>query len=63
MILCAGAFDSPRLLMWSGIGPAAHLRAVGIEPVVDLPVGDNLIDHLLIGVVYTRSARSRPHTR
>ncbi len=38
--------------MLSGIGPAAHLRAVGIEPIVDLPVGDNLIDHLLIGVVY-----------
>jgi choline dehydrogenase len=52
VILCAGAFDSPRLLMLSGIGPAAHLRAVGIEPIVDLPVGDNLIDHLLIGVVY-----------
>ena len=53
IILCAGAFDSPRLLMLSGIGPADHLRSVGIEPLVDLPVGDNLIDHLLIGVVYT----------
>jgi choline dehydrogenase len=52
VILCAGAFDSPRLLMLSGIGPAAHLRSVGIEPIVDLPVGENLIDHLLIGVVY-----------
>lgn len=52
VILCAGAFDSPRLLMLSGIGPAAHLRSFGIEPIVDLPVGDNLIDHLLIGVVY-----------
>jgi choline dehydrogenase len=53
VILCAGAFDSPRLLMLSGIGPADHLRSVGIEPIVDLPVGENLIDHLLIGVVYT----------
>jgi choline dehydrogenase len=52
VVLCAGAFDSPRLLMLSGIGPADHLRSVGIEPLVDLPVGDNLIDHLLIGVVY-----------
>jgi choline dehydrogenase len=52
VILSAGAFDSPRLLLLSGIGPAEHLRSVGIEPIVDLPVGDNLIDHLLIGVVY-----------
>ena len=52
VIVCAGAFDSPRLLMLSGIGPAGHLRSLGIETLVDLPVGDNLIDHLLIGVVY-----------
>jgi choline dehydrogenase len=52
VILCAGAFDSPRLLLLSGIGPGAHLEAVGIVPVADLPVGDNLIDHLLVGVVY-----------
>ena len=51
-ILCAGAFDSPRLLLLSGIGPAAHLESLGIEPVADLPVGENLIDHLLIGIVY-----------
>jgi choline dehydrogenase len=38
--------------MLSGIGPGAHLEAVGIVPVADLPVGDNLIDHLLVGVVY-----------
>ncbi len=50
--LAAGAFDSPRLLMLSGIGPAEHLRSLGIDVVVDLPVGQNLIDHLLIGVVY-----------
>ena len=52
VILCAGAFDSPRLLMLSGIGPAAPLTALGIAPVADLPVGENLIDHLLIGIVY-----------
>jgi choline dehydrogenase len=52
VVLCAGAFDSPRLLMLSGIGPADHLRSLGIDAIVDLPVGRNLIDHLLIGVVY-----------
>lgn len=52
VILCAGAFDSPRLLLLSGIGPAAHLEQVGIVPIADLPVGENLIDHLLIGIVY-----------
>ncbi|MGI9252865.1 MAG: GMC family oxidoreductase [Thermomicrobiales bacterium] len=52
IVLCAGAFDSPRLLMTSGIGPAGHLADVGVAPVADLPVGENLIDHLLIGIVY-----------
>jgi choline dehydrogenase-like flavoprotein len=47
VIVCAGAIGSPRLLLLSGIGPADHLRAVGIEPVHDLPgVGSNLQDHL-----------------
>ena len=46
VILCAGTFNSPQLLMLSGIGPAAHLREFGIAPVVDLPVGRNLQDHL-----------------
>ena len=46
IVLCAGALNSPKLLMLSGIGPADHLRAQGIDPVVDLPgVGENLMDH------------------
>ena len=53
VILSAGAFESPRVLMLSGIGPADHLSAQGIAPALDLPVGNNLIDHLLIGIVYT----------
>ena len=46
VIVCAGTFNSPQLLMLSGIGPAAHLRQFGITPLVDLPVGRNLQDHL-----------------
>lgn len=50
VILCAGAINSPQLLMLSGIGPAKHLREHGIEVVADLPaVGSNLADHLRVG--------------
>ncbi|MGS5085203.1 GMC family oxidoreductase [Hydrogenophaga sp. A37] len=46
VLLCAGAFGSPQLLMLSGIGPAAHLREHGISVVHHLPgVGENLHDH------------------
>ena len=47
VVLCAGAFQSPQLLMLSGVGPADDLRRRGIEPAADLPgVGRNLQDHL-----------------
>ncbi|MDZ5621927.1 GMC family oxidoreductase [Nocardioides bizhenqiangii] len=46
VILSAGFIGSPQLLMLSGIGPADHLASVGIDPVAELPVGDNLHDHL-----------------
>ncbi|MBU6167348.1 MAG: choline dehydrogenase [Alphaproteobacteria bacterium] len=47
IILCGGAVNSPQLLMLSGIGPAAHLNAMGIPVVADSPdVGSNLQDHL-----------------
>ncbi|MBC9943105.1 FAD-dependent oxidoreductase [Leucobacter sp. cx-328] len=53
VVLAAGAIDSPRVLLRSGIGPAEELRAVGIEPRVDLPgVGKNLHDHLLAPVIF-----------
>jgi choline dehydrogenase len=50
VLLCAGAYNSPQILMLSGIGIAAELQAYGIEPRQDLPVGENLQDHLNVGL-------------
>jgi choline dehydrogenase len=48
VILSAGVFGSAQLLMLSGVGPADHLAEHGIEVKADLPVGDNLHDHLFV---------------
>jgi choline dehydrogenase len=60
VILSSGAIGSPRMLMLSGIGPADHLREVGITPVLDQPgVGSNLQDHLDLFVI---AECTGPHT-
>jgi choline dehydrogenase len=52
VLLAGGAVNSPQLLLLSGIGPADHLRALGLPVAVDLPgVGENLQDHLACGIV------------
>jgi choline dehydrogenase-like flavoprotein len=52
VIVASGAIGSPKLLLQSGIGPADHLRAVGVNVVHDLPgVGSNLQDHLDLFVI------------
>ena len=58
VIVCAGAYQSPHLLLLSGIGPADELRALGIEPRVDLPVGKNLHDHPIVGLVWLTEQES-----
>ncbi|ODM86851.1 Glucose dehydrogenase [FAD, quinone] [Orchesella cincta] len=45
VIVSGGTINSAQLLMLSGIGPSKHLKSVGIQPLVDLPVGRNLADH------------------
>ncbi len=53
VILSGGAINSPQLLMLSGIGPADHLKALGIDVMVNLPgVGQNLQDHPAVMVAY-----------
>lgn len=53
VILSGGTINSPQTLMLSGLGPADHLRAMDIPVIADLPgVGQNLLDHLLIGIEY-----------
>lgn len=52
LILAGGAIASPQLLMLSGLGPADHLRALGIEMLADRPVGIGLQDHLNVRSTY-----------
>lgn len=54
VVLCAGAFGSPAILLRSGIGPADHLRELGIDVVADRSgVGTCLLDHPLLDLLFT----------
>ena len=52
VILSAGVVGSPQLLMLSGVGPAEHLADNGITAIADLPVGDNLHDHMFHALTF-----------
>lgn len=70
VILCAGAYGSPAILLRSGVGPAGHLRELGIPIIHDLPgVGEHLLDHPYLApytsgrtsfVISRRAAPDRP---
>jgi len=51
VVLSAGALDSPKLLMLSGIGPKEELSKNGISMLADLPVGVGLQDHLHVPMI------------
>jgi choline dehydrogenase len=53
VILSAGSYQSPQILLLSGIGPAEELELGGIPPVHDLPVGRGLQDHVATWITYT----------
>lgn len=60
VVVCAGTVQSAALLLRSGVGPAAELNAVGIEPVADRPgVGKNYQNHSLLHFAMTLKPRSR----
>ncbi len=52
VILSGGIAGSAQVLMLSGIGPAAHLKEMGIDCIADLPVGENLHDHLFFPMTF-----------
>ncbi len=60
VVLSAGVFGSAQILMLSGVGPAGHLREHGIDVAADLPVGDNLHDHMFVPLTFlTKGGRNR----
>ncbi|KAJ3657991.1 hypothetical protein Zmor_009761 [Zophobas morio] len=61
VIVSAGAVNTPQLLLLSGIGPRNHLRDLKIPLVADLPVGKNLIDHVILTLI-VRSNYTAPNT-
>lgn len=63
VIVAGGAYGSPAILQRSGIGVPDRLRAAGIEPLVDLPVGQNLLDHPNCPFVLEAPSLSAMHGR
>jgi choline dehydrogenase len=63
VVVCAGVFQTPRILQCSGIGPEKILHAAGIRTLIDLPaVGENFHDHVRVGLMH-RSGRVSPGSK
>jgi len=58
VLAAAGTYNTAKLLMLSGIGPADHLRTHGVNVLADLPVGQNLQDHHEVPVIMTSKSKS-----
>jgi choline dehydrogenase-like flavoprotein len=62
VILSAGALNTPKLLQLSGIGPARHLQAAGVTPILDAPgVGENMREHRLLATQFRLRRGSQNH--
>jgi choline dehydrogenase len=62
VVVCAGVYGSPAILLRSGIGPADELRTLDVDTVVDLPVGRNLHDHPSFELILAPSDELRRRT-
>ncbi|XP_061180755.1 glucose dehydrogenase [FAD, quinone]-like [Saccostrea echinata] len=58
VIISAGTINSPKILMLSGIGPMENLKSVGVPLVADLPVGENLEDHINVHMSFRDNTSS-----
>ncbi|KAK0459062.1 aryl-alcohol oxidase-like protein [Desarmillaria tabescens] len=59
ILLCAGVFGTPQLLLLSGIGPRRDLKSLGIPPVLELSdVGQHLVDHPAVSIYYAVNSNS-----